>query len=176
MKSVRFLIITIAMLLAVVASAAEPVFKFTQHRFVPFAGTGIDCTYTFEHTNRYGIMTSALAGGDAVNCVPSVEYSSVMLHLRYRLARHWRVFANCIYETAGIYGSVPEVERGCYRTSWGYIGGIEFYPVDSSEDLHFFAAYECRTYNFADRAKILGQQDYTTSRLSIGLVLLVPGL
>ena len=56
-------------------------------------------------------------------------------------------------------------QKGKYRTAWGYAGGIEFYPMESN--LHFFLAYVGRSYKYTDRAKALGEDNFSTHRVSV---------
>lgn len=77
-----------------------------------------------------------------------------------------------MYETASISKATELIEKGKYRTSWGYLGGIEFYPMD--ENLHFFVTYVGRSYRFTDKAKTLGSENYQTSRVSVGLIWQLP--
>ena len=56
----------------------------------------------------------------------NAEYMSYVLHVNYRFAPKWNLFAKGMYETASVYKASDEVEKGKYRTAWGYAGGIEF--------------------------------------------------
>ena len=89
---------------------------------------------------------------------------SYVLHVNYRFAPKWNLFAKGMYETASVYKASDEVEKGKYRTAWGYAGGIEFYPMESN--LHFFLAYVGRSYKYTDRAKALGEDNFSTSCVS----------
>lgn len=62
--------------------------------------------------------------------------------------------------------------KGKYRTAWGYFAGVEFYPMDTN--LHFFLTYVGRTYDFTARAKSLGQENYSTNRVSVGFIYQLP--
>ena len=64
------------------------------------------------------------------------------------------------------------IEKGNYRTSWGYLGGIEYYPMETN--LHFFVTYVGRSYDFTSRAKVLGQENYSTNRISVGFIWQMP--
>lgn len=57
-------------------------------------------------------------------------------------------------------------------TAWGYAGGIEFYPMESN--LHFFLAYVGRSYKYTDRAKALGEDNFSTHRVSVGFIWQMP--
>ena len=79
---------------------------------------------------------------------------------------------NCCEDYATILKASDEVEKGKYRTAWGYAGGIEFYPMESN--LHFFLAYVGRSYKYTDRAKALGEDNFSTHRVSVGFIWQMP--
>lgn len=54
----------------------------------------------------------------------------------------------------------------------GMVGGIEYYPMETN--LHFFLAYTGRSYRFTDRAKALGEDNYSTNRVSVGFIWQMP--
>lgn len=60
-------------------------------------------------------------------------------------------FCERVYETASVTKASEGVEKGINRTSWGYLAGIEFYPMETN--LHFFVTYVGRCYDFASRPK-----------------------
>jgi hypothetical protein len=41
-------------------------------------------------------------------------------------------------------------------------------------NLHFFLAYTGRSYRFTDRAKALGEDNYSTNRVSVGFIWQMP--
>ena len=61
---------------------------------------------------------------------------------------------------------------GNYRISVGYLTGIEYYPMESN--LHLFLTFVGQTHLFTDRAKALGQSDYSTQRVSVGFIYQLP--
>ena len=77
-----------------------------------------------------------------------------------------------MYETASIFKATENVEKGKYRTSYGYLAGVEFYPMESN--LHFFCTFVGRSYNFTDRAKVLGKNNYNTQRVEVGFIYQLP--
>ena len=90
----------------------------------------------------------------------------------YRFQPKWNIFVKGMYENASIYKHIDQLEKGKYRTAYGYFGGIEYYPT--MENLHFFASYIGRSYRFTGKAKALGAENYSTSTLSIGLIYHIP--
>ena len=77
-----------------------------------------------------------------------------------------------MYETAEVRKSNGLLLSGKYRTTWGYQGGIEYYPMETN--LHFFVTYVGRSYDFTSRAKVLGQENYSTNRVSVGFIWQMP--
>ena len=134
-------------------------------------GAYFDWMYSREGIDRKGIMTS-IVGTEEGHNVFDAEYMSFVLHGNYRFLPKWNVFVKGMYETASISKATELIEKGKYRTSWGYLGGIEFYPMD--ENLHFFVTYVGRSYRFTDKAKTLGSENYQTSRVSVGLIWQLP--
>jgi hypothetical protein len=79
-----------------------------------------------------------------------------------------------MYETASVFKSFDQMERGRYRTALGYLGGIEYYPMNKS-NLHFFACFVGRSYDFSDRAKeLFNARNYHTQRVSVGFIYKLP--
>lgn len=135
-------------------------------------GAYFDWMYSREGVDRKGIMTSILKPNDGRNSL-SANYMSYLLHVNYRLTPHWSVFAKGMYETAGTYDTHADIAKGKYRTSLGYIGGIEYYPMQDS-NLHFFLTYVGRRYDYTDLAKAHGEKDYNTNRISAGFIWQMP--
>ena len=98
---------------------------------------------------------------------------SYVLHVNYRFAPKWNLFAKGMYETASVYKSSDEVEKGKYRTAWGYQGGLEFYPM-ADDNLHIFLTAIGKKYNLSERAKALDASLDDTARLSIGFIYRLP--
>ena len=131
-----------------------------------------DWMYSREGVDRKGIITRMI-GGDLNHNVFNAEYMSYVLHVNYRFAPKWNLFAKGMYETASVYKSSDEVEKGKYRTAWGYQGGLEFYPM-ADDNLHIFLTAIGKKYNLSERAKALDASLDDTARLSIGFIYRLP--
>ncbi len=134
-------------------------------------GAYFDWMYSREGIDRKGIMTSIVGTENGHNAF-NAEYMSFVLHGNYRFLPKWNVFMKGMYETASIYKSNELIEKGKYRTSWGYLGGIEFYPME--QNLHFFVTYVGRSYCYTEMAKTLGAENYDTNRISVGFIWQLP--
>ena len=133
----------------------------------------IDLMYSNDDIDRSGIMTE-IAGQVYGHNVFNANYLSLVSKLNYRFADKWNVFVKGMYETASIKdmtdpGDYPFIKNGKYRTSLGYLGGIEYYPMESN--LHFFLTYVGRHYIYEE---IANKPDYSTNRVSVGFIYQLP--
>ncbi len=133
----------------------------------------LDFMYSNDEIDRAGIMTSIIGGQNGHN-VMDAAYMSIVTKLNYRFAEKWNVFVKGMYETASMTQGYPlhypAIEEGKYRTSLGYLGGIEYYPMESN--LHFFLTYVGRHYMYEEIA--VGHEDYSTNRVSVGFIYQLP--
>lgn len=145
-----------------------------------------DWMYSREGVDRKGIITSIVQpeGWNSENGTGyktgKTDIMSFVLHLNYRFHPAWNIFAKAMAENEGVYKTHQQagnpdhtIEKGRYRTAWGYIGGIEYYPF-KDRNLHFFATYVGRTYKYSSRAKAYGVDDYSTNQLSVGFIWQMP--
>lgn len=131
----------------------------------------LDFMYAQEGIDRNGTITG-IVGRPGGHNVFDTGYLSVVTKLNYRFLLKWNVFVKGMYETASVTKSTEDIAKGNYRTSWGYLAGVEYYPMETN--LHFFLTYVGRSYNFTSRAKILGQENYSTNRISVGFIWQMP--
>lgn len=139
--------------------------------------TFFDFMYSREAIDRNGIMTSIINNSDyqrdELYTAMNAKYMSYVWKFNYRVAPKVNLFVKGMYETAGLYaGSNEGREEGRYRTAWGYLGGVEYYPMKTN--LHFFLTFIGRTYLYTDRAKELGFHNYSTQRISTGFIYQLP--
>lgn len=140
-----------------------------EFNFTDNFGAFLDWAYTRQAVDRMGLVTKMVCPDGTEYNTTNVDYMSAIFHIHYRFHPAWNVFAKAIYDYSGIYKSHDGLEKGTYCNSWGYLGGIEYYPF-KDRTLHFFAAYIGRSYNYTDRAKAFGNKDYCTNSLSVGFI------
>jgi len=131
----------------------------------------VDFMYSQEAIDRTGIITNIIGRPNGHNTF-NTDYLSVVAKCNYRFLPKWNAFVKGMYETASVRKAGENIEKGNYRTSWGYLAGIEFYPMETN--LHFFVTYVGRSYNFTSRARVLGQENYSTNRISVGFIWQMP--
>lgn len=131
-----------------------------------------DFMYSSEDIDRTGIIYEITNTDGYDTRTLDVRYMALVLHLNYRICPKINLFAKGMYETARVDKATALMEKGKYRTSWGYIGGIEYYPT--KDNLHFFLNYIGRNYNYTDRAKVFGVGNSNPQRVELGLVYQLP--
>ena len=132
-----------------------------------------DVMYSNEAIDRSGIMTEIVGEVHGHN-IFKTSYLSLVTKLNYRFAEKWNVFVKGMYETASVVDhtdprAYPFIKNGKYRTSLGYLGGIEYYPMESN--LHFFLTYVGRHYIY-NEACVNRADD--SNRVSVGFIYQLP--
>ncbi len=153
-----------------------------QFNFSPKCNMFVDLMSSYEGIDRKGIMTNMFGkmenfkGHNMYNTL----YNSLVAKVNWRFQPKWNFFVKGMLESAAIYGGEANdgvykngnVADGNYRTSVGYLTGVEYYPMESN--LHLFLTFVGQTHLFTERAKALGQNDYSTQRVSVGFVYQLP--
>lgn len=131
----------------------------------------IDFMSSTEDLDRKGIMTGIVGRTDSHNTFNAM-YNSVVAKLNYRFKPKWNFFAKGMFESAALFKGENGFAKGNYRTSIGYVTGVEFYPMDTN--LHFYMTFVGQSHLFTERAKALGQSNYDTQRVSVGFIYQLP--
>ena len=138
----------------------------------------VDVMYSSEDIDRESVITSIvpkdMLGNEETGYHHAFDtrYLSLVAKLNYRFLPKWNVFVKGMYETASVAKANEGIEKGKYRTSWGYLAGIEYYPMKTN--LHFFLTYVGRSYDFTNKAEAFGSSNYNTNRLSLGFIYQLP--
>ena len=132
-----------------------------------------DVMYMREGIDREGIVTGIVGPKEDQGHQNDAEYLSFVMKAQYRISPKWNVFVKGMLENEGLSKASGVLEKGKYRTAYGYLAGIEYYPLQNS-NLHFFLTYVGRHYSYTDRAKAYGFDDYSTNRISLGYIWQLP--
>ena len=145
-----------------------------QFNFSPKCNMFVDIMSSYENVDRKGIMTNMFGGQDEFNGhnMYNALYNSLVAKVNYRFLPKWNFFVKGMLESAAIYRGEEGIADGNYRTSVGYLTGVEYYPMESN--LHLFLTFVGQTHLFTERAKALGQNDYSTQRVSVGFIYQLP--
>lgn len=125
----------------------------------------VDYMGAWDGMDRLGI-----ASGDLASFLPeggthfgSVHYNSWITKVNWQFAPRWNFMAKGTYETASV-SKVDELKD--YRKSFGWIGSLEYYPVQD-QDFRVFLSYIGHKYDFS---KQCGLKDYDTNRIELGFM------
>lgn len=134
--------------------------------------TFFDFMYSREALDRLGIVSTIinennLARPDKYTAF-NTKYMSFVWKLNYRVNPYINLFVKGMAEIEGLSKANVGAPAGRYRTAWGYLGGIEYYPM--KQNLHFFLTFIGRTYDYAGRAKVLGWDNFSTQTISTGFI------
>ena len=132
-----------------------------------------DVMYMREGIDREGIVTGIVGPKEDQGHQNDAEYLSFVMKAQYRISPKWNVFVKGMLENEGLSKASGMLEKGKYRTAYGYLAGIEYYPLQNS-NLHFFLTYVGRHYSYTDRAKVYGNENYSTNRISLGYIWQLP--
>jgi hypothetical protein len=132
-----------------------------------------DVMYMREGIDREGIVSGIVGTNALGGHLNDAQYLSFVLKAQYRFNPKWNVFIQGMLENEGLSKANGPIEKGKYRTAYGYLAGLEFYPLKSS-NLHFFLTYVGRNYSYTDRAKAYGNSNYNTNRISLGYIWQLP--
>lgn len=131
----------------------------------------VDLMSSLEDVDRKGIMTGILGKLDGHNRLGAM-YNSLVAKINWRVRPRWNLFAKGMFESAGMFKEANGYGKGNYRTSIGYVAGVEYYPMDTN--LHFFLTYVGQDCFFTERAKAAGQKDFGTQRVALGFIYQLP--
>lgn len=131
-----------------------------------------DFMYSNEELDRTGIISAIVSDDNKTIRAFDTRYLALVLHLNYCIFPKVNLFVKGMYETASVLKANHNLEKGKYCTSWGYLAGVEFYPLE--ENLHFFLNYIGRSFQYTDRARAYNRSNTNPQRIELGLVYQLP--
>lgn len=94
-----------------------------------------------------------------------VRYQGIVTKMNWQFAKDWNLMLKGMWETAS---ATKDEKFKNYRTAYGYIGSLEYYPArKQKQDLRFFLAYVGRKYDYSKKC---GLKDYNTDRIELGMM------
>lgn len=111
-------------------------------------------------------ITTDTGTGDYTNLYLSkVCYQGIVTKMNWQFAKDWNLMLKGMWETAS---ATKNEKFKNYRTAYGYIGSLEYYPArKQKQDLRFFLAYVGRKYDYSKKC---GLKDYNTDRIELGMM------
>lgn len=127
--------------------------------------------YSIEDIDKLGILSEILPENE-MSRKKDCRYLSLISRINYRIFPKINLFAKGIYETNSVNRQQSGLPKGKYRTSYGYQGGIEYFPI--KENLRFFVMYRGRKISYTKKAENLGVTKEYPQYLSLGLIYKIP--
>ncbi len=130
-----------------------------------------DFKWSKEDLDRTGVISRDVPDDLYPYALENTLYYSHWTKIDWRFHPRWQIsFVGFVDEAKWLDDIDPLKNTDHWRTAYGYIPSLEFFPW-KEVNLKFFVNYVGRSYNYSDYAKSrVGVQDYNTSRISIGLI------
>lgn len=132
----------------------------------------VDALYSAEDIDKLGILSEITAQGNEPIRARHSGYLSIVSRINYRPLPKLNLFVKGSYETISVRKNHARLEKGKYRTSYGYQGGIEYFPM--KDNLRFFALYRGREIHHTHKTISLGTDNNHPQQLSFGLIYKIP--
>lgn len=132
----------------------------------------IDGLLSIEEIDKLGILSGISEQTEKPYRTTHNRYFSLISRVNYRILPKLNLFAKGTYETASAQTGTNLPESGKYRTSYGYQGGIEYFPM--KENLRFFFLYRGKQINYTHLATPFNLSDTHPQHLSLGLTYKIP--
>lgn len=134
----------------------------------------VDFMYSREGLDSKGLVSELSASRPEGGVTAQhVSYFATIANFDYRVHRHWNLYVKGAYETGSVYKANGFYEKGLYRRTWNVQACAEYFPMESSE-LLIFLHLLYKNHGLTQRAKALGADDYSSQRISLGLVYTIP--
>lgn len=125
----------------------------------------IDYMGAFDGLDRLRIATGDL--GHLLNesnaYFSDVHYHSFITKANWQFAPQWNLMLKGICEKSSV-SKIEELKN--YRTSYGYMASVEYFPV-KQQDFRIFLAYIGRKYDFKESTAL---KNYSTNRIELGMM------
>jgi len=129
-----------------------------------------DFKWSKEDLDRTGIISKDVPDNLYNYALRNTLYWSHWLSLDYRFHGKWQLcFVGFIDKANWLSDQDPQKTTNNWRTAYGYIPTLEFYPWDDY-NLKFYIGYVGRIYNYSEYAKNrVGMKDFQTGRVIFGV-------
>ena len=132
----------------------------------------LDLNYYTKDIDDNGVITYITGGINGHNAL-DVDYKGIVSQIDYRFTPKWNIFGRASFDATSVTKSHEDIEKGTYKTLFGYQSGIEYYPMQNS-NLHFFLAYVGKYHKFKEKARSFGAKNYAENRISLGFIYTLP--
>lgn len=134
----------------------------------------LDILYHRSAIDHLGVIRKMATNEDGTawsGIAESVDYLTFVSEANYRFLPKWNIHLKGFYDRASVYKTNGPFNKGNYLSSWGYQGGIEFFPM-ADHNLHLFLNATGKVYKDIQEVDRIGMEDQF--RLSLGFVYRLP--
>ena len=130
-----------------------------------------DFKWSKEDLDRTGLISEDIPDELYPYALENTLYYSNWLKFDYRFTKKWQIsFVGFIDNSKWLDDLDPLKTTDDWRKSYGIIPTVEYFPWEGL-NLKFFVGLVGRIYNYSDYAKSrVGMEDYTSSRIMIGII------
>lgn len=153
-------------------------FRFGQRLNLSKLQWYVDYNHTYDDLDRMKIASKEIVKELVSSISPApeengytnlylskVRYQGIVTKMNWQFAKDWNLMLKGMWETAS---ATKDEKFKNYRTAYGYIGSLEYYPArKQKQDLRFFLAYVGRKYDYSKKC---GLKDYNTDRIELGMM------
>lgn len=136
----------------------------------------LDVLYNRSSIDHLGVVRKMATLEDGTSwdgMARSVEYLTLVTEANYRFLPKWNIHLKGFYDRASVYEDNGLFEKGNYLSSFGYLGGVEYFPLEN-DNLYLFLNAAGKVYERMERKHMLDPND--RFRLSMGFVYRLPVL
>lgn len=134
----------------------------------------LDVLYHRSGIDHLGVIRKMATDGNGSawdGIARSVEYLTLVSEANYRFLPKWNIRVKGFYDRASVYKENEVFSKGNYLSSWGYQGGIEFFPM-ADDNLHLFLNATGKVYKDIRKENIVNPEDQF--RVSLGFAYRLP--
>lgn len=121
---------------------------------------------------KHFVLWIVCLGGCSLITSPAFSsYLTFVSEVNYRFLPKWNIHLKGFYDRASVYKKNGAFEEGNYLSSWGYQGGMEFFPM-GDRNMHLFLNATGKTYKDIHIKNMASPKDQF--RISAGFVYRLP--
>lgn len=132
----------------------------------------VDGLFSVEEIDKLGILSEISGKAERPYRATHSQYFSLISRINYRIFPKLNIFGKGSYETTSARSGTNLPEQGKYRTSYGYQGGIEYFPM--KENLRFYLLYRGAQIDYTRLAQNFNIKNEQPQYLSLGLLYNIP--
>ena len=137
----------------------------------------LDVLYSRSAIDAQQRITALQAGGERTPVtVQNTQYLTFIADVDYQFHPKWNAYLKGAYETASVYRTNGDFQKGRYLTSWNAQACLEWFPFTQDKGFKVFAHYVYNGNILSDNAKTLGAAMPDTQRISLGIQYIIPVL